>query len=68
MAICLCRKCTGMTSRELGARLGGVGAPAVSMVASQRDHDKGLAEGIGRCEAELGLRILNIEDPTPGTS
>ncbi|HUT34919.1 MAG TPA: helix-turn-helix domain-containing protein [Planctomycetota bacterium] len=58
-ALYLCRKWTAMKARELGERFGGIGAPAVSMAASQvarRLHDdKGLAERIGRCEAELGL-------------
>ncbi len=68
-ALYLCRKWTGMTVRELGAKFGGVGAPAVSMVAAQVTRqladDKGLAERVGRCEAELGLKILKTEDLTP---
>ena len=51
-----------MTSGELGERFGGVSEQSVSKMATQvareLGQDRGLAERIGRCEAELGLTKL----------
>ncbi len=59
VALYLCRKWTEMPRGGIGERFGGVSAQAVSkmalQVARQLDHDRGLAERIGRCEAELEL-------------
>ncbi|HUT33237.1 MAG TPA: helix-turn-helix domain-containing protein [Planctomycetota bacterium] len=59
-ALYLCGKWAGMTTRELGERFGGVSQQAASKMAIQvargLSQDRGLAERIGRCEGELGLK------------